>query len=570
MDIKQNSTMIIALAIAVVVVMSVMVPIISDTMDNAGSGGGGSEAKTYTNTGSVYLEELKDNSAYTIRITSDGSSVTITKDTTTLLTKTIGNEDWTVPIGIRDWVSEDEYQDQMKSLIVLSYKAESDVVDLNFLDYDISYIEDSEYGGSYANMNGGKYFEIVVNGTDITLTVYNSDNTVSDGFDSPMTAVISDSGEYVLAESPIVAKNTEIITYLLNPYPSIGVGAYKKFVSKASDPQSIQFIPTQVPMELEGMTVMDASLDNMAYTLDTAEYEVAYKLNRMTIDTEWSGSGYSQTYTNDITSFIVPVTVTVSEETGGDYRNDTGDLNTYYEKMEDSFIATVELDGGGPKVYFGDEGVPCYSGIPFAGKGFMMGFTTSSGTLYFQYGTGRYSNVQYEADEDTMYLYRQDIYNQTSDLLWRITSEGDYVLSRTDDGSADIYLTEDSEVYLTGFIGDGYDLYIIGTPKDNKVYVSEVNARSEEYTEIGSAVFNFDGYLLESVTLTDEGNEIEISFDDSEDGMLYGGIVPVSISTGSGGGGSGSLSPTLVTVLSIIPIMVLVGLVLMAVRSMKV
>lgn len=39
MDIKQNSTMIIALAIAVVVVMSVMVPIISDTVDNAGMGG---------------------------------------------------------------------------------------------------------------------------------------------------------------------------------------------------------------------------------------------------------------------------------------------------------------------------------------------------------------------------------------------------------------------------------------------------------------------------------------------------------------------------------------------------
>lgn len=567
MDIKQNSTMIIALAIAVVVVMSVMVPVISDTMDNAGSGNGSSEAKTYTNMGSVYLEELKDNSAYTIRITSDGSSVTITKDSTTLLTKTIGNEDWTVPIGIVDWKN-DQYQDQMKTLDVLSYNAESDVVDLTFLDYDISYIDDSDYS-SYTNMNGGKYIEIVVNGTDATLTVYNSDNTVFDGFNSTMTAVISDSGEYVLAESPIVAKNTEIITYMLNPYPSIGVGAYKKFVSKASDPQSIQYIPTQIPMELEGMTVMDARLDNMAYTLDTAEYEVAYRLNKMTIDTEWSGSGYSQTYTNDITSFIVPVTVTVSEETGGDYRNDTGDYNTYYEKMEDSFIATVELDEE-PKVYIGDDGISCYSGIPFTGKGFKMGVTTNSGTMYFKYGTGRYSNVQYEAEEDTMYLYRQDISNQASDLLWRVTSEGDYVFSETDDGSADIYLKEDSEVYLMGAIGDGYDLYIIGTPKENKVYVSEGNARSGEYTEIGSAVFNFDGYLLESVTLTDEGNEIEITFSGSEVGMLYGGIVPVSVSTGSGGGGSGSLSPTLVAILSVIPIMVLVGLTMMVIRSMKV
>lgn len=567
MDIKQNSTMIIALAIAVVVVMSVMVPVISDTMDNAGSGsGGGSSAPTYTNTGSVYLEELKDNSAYTIRITSDGSSVTITKDSTTLLTKTIGNEDWTVPIGITDWV---EHQDQMKTLLVLAYTAKSDAVDLNFLDYNISYIDDSDYS-SYANMLGGKYFEIIVNGTDATLTVYNSDNTVSDGFNGPMTAIISDSGEYVLAESPIVAKNTEIITYQCNPYTSIGVGAYKKFVSKASDPQSIQFIPTQTQIELEGMTVVGARLDNMAYNLDTAEYEVAYRLNKMTIDTEWSGSGYSQTYTNDITSFIVPVTVTVSEETGGDYRNDTGDYNTYYEKMESSFIATVELDGGDPKVYIGDNEVACSSGIPFTGKGFKIGVTTNSGTLYFQYGTGRYSDVQYEADEDTMYLYRQDISNQASDLLWRVTSEGDYVFSETDDGSAEIYLTEDSEVYLMGAIGDGYEFYIIGTPKENKVYISEVNARSGEYTEIGSAVFNFDEYLLESVTLTDEGDEIEITFSGSEDGILYGGIVPVSVSTGSGGGGSGGLSPTLVTVLSIIPIMVLVGLVLMAVRSMKV
>lgn len=47
MDIKQNSTMIIALAIAIVVVMSVMVPVISDTMDNADSSNGGGIVPRY-------------------------------------------------------------------------------------------------------------------------------------------------------------------------------------------------------------------------------------------------------------------------------------------------------------------------------------------------------------------------------------------------------------------------------------------------------------------------------------------------------------------------------------------
>ena len=217
---------------------------------------------------------------------------------------------------------------------------------------------------------------------------------------------------------------------------------------------------------------------------------------------------------------------------------------------------------------YGGESAPCDSGLPFAGKGYTIGVTVNSNTMYFQYGTGRYSEANYFVEDDIMYLYRQDISNQATDLLWRVASEGDYVYSETDNGHAEIYLTEDSEVYLMGEVGDGYDLYIIGTPTDNMAYISEKNARSGQYTEIGPAKFNFDGYLLESVTLTDGDEQIEITYDGNLEGILYGGIVPVSISTGSGGG-SGGLSPTLVTMLSVVPILVLVGITLMVIRSMR-
>ena len=104
MDIKQNSTMIIALAIAVVVVMSVMVPIISDTMDNAGSGGGGSN-NSYVNEGSMYMKSknsMANDEVHFLSFINTGSKIEFRIDGDIYTEKNItGTDFWNYPIIIQ-------------------------------------------------------------------------------------------------------------------------------------------------------------------------------------------------------------------------------------------------------------------------------------------------------------------------------------------------------------------------------------------------------------------------------------------------------------------------------------
>ena len=643
MDIRSNSTMMIALAIAVVVVTGVMVPVISDTIDNAGSGGGGgSSAQPYVNEGEIYLKSAEGYNT-TIRITSNENDVVITKDGTVLETLQKGGESWGIPILM---CTETYDGDLYKELITVNYWVYNSATDgttsytgIQYYSYNVN----DYYLNSYSIYNG-EYVEIITNNGEAYLTFYYDDDSTEEWDPLPFDALISEDGEWVWAEAPVVSSSSEIIMYGYDSPKNIteesqsttryinysfwgmGVGTYSEWTQNVDTPKNI--LVDNDYSELNWSTDADSGtmyLLDWVYAIDSEANDYGYRLNSISLTTVWAQrSGnvvhVGPDYTDVYTKFLVPKTVKAGGETQAGWLTkdmpseqitiscrevETGKMAVYYNQwdyyaehgeypepiyiqdMTENPILVLAI-GETWAAYI--DTLPSNLDDPYQGE---------QGKIRFGGGYVFTFSLKINPNGTASYKNNAEIEGQTitkSDLIAYISPNGNLVPYYNENApksntlySFFAYMNapeniEDDEVWINAILSNGYNsptVHGMGTKRTPDSFYE---------SESLSATYTTNGYYVTGMNITvtypSESTEYNVSFTGQTPPEPYDIAWPPEISGDmiysvafsvvesgteeTSGGGSGGLSPTLVTVLSIIPIMVLVGLVLMAVRSMKV
>lgn len=238
----------------------------------------------------------------------------------------------------------------------------------------------------------------------------------------------------------------------------------------------------------------------------------------------------------------------------------------YYTKITQSTDMTItasysdELDEG-VMIVNGEEFVPLdYDIFVFP---YMLGhFAVFDGYARFLISGLNYDVAEVHGDSvtftDTMTSNGTETYE---DLLYVATKTGEYMscYSSFYDEYPDVYLDTDSELFIYAFDNDvRLSVNIVGSPADNVVIATD----TFDFVTYGSATFSLDDGLYESMTF--EANDTEYVWSGSQIDTF---IAPVQVGSGSGSGGS--VSGTLATLLTIVPILVLAGLVLMTVTMFR-
>ena len=618
MDIKHNATMIIAMAVAVVVVSGVMVPVVSDATNNSGSGGGGSsDSQIYTNTGDYYYRVIQANDDFSIKILNDTNNVVISKyDTAESVIYTIpkGDTGWTIPVCLFGDGSGFQPAD-------LVWYADS--FDVGNTDV---YLENGAIGV-------GEYITMDAVGTNIIFTLYDDTHTQIDTWNEDTYGIIFDDGEWVYADKPIVASNSQILLTSYEAHTkqveivdgtSQTVTASYDYRFTASGTYSIwqqhdgDTLPGEGGMWWSAEPGDSLPLDTLTYSMSVSDTSNGMKLDGITVIGEYAENGATATVTDTFTKFVVPKTVNTGGETQAGWLTkdmpsdqitiscreiETGKMAVYYNQWDyyadyndypepiyvqdmtenpilvlaigETWAAYIDtLPSNLEDSYQGEQGK-----IRFGGGGYVFTFSLKINPN----GTASYrNNAEIEGNTITK-----------SDLIAYISPEGNLVPYYNENApkSSTLYSylsyankTETANMGLNVIAMDGYENPTVNA--EGFRYENDL----EEYTVTASYTTSGRYVTGMNVTATYQSDSTEYSFpftgqtppepydmvwppDNEGNTGVYSvafSVVESGMEETSGGGGSGSLSPTLVTVLSIIPIMVLVGLVLMAVRSMKV
>lgn len=280
-----------------------------------------------------------------------------------------------------------------------------------------------------------------------------------------------------------------------------------------------------------------------------------------------------------IAGVVAPVIANVSSDNGGGgetvtYRNDSGTSDNYYITLDENSSYTVEVGDVNPEYnwpdlnvtdlntgtvhYLSETSSAIYGSnlddISVVGRGgaYLFIYGEQSGTSVTVSGT----SVTFQGEETAV---MQDA------LLLSYDESGSYVLSYTDEWYNMPYLNEDSIVYMyVGTYDEPYgthDIVIKGSSKANTVVIDDV--------ESDSAEFIMEDNRLVGVTVILNDQPTDIRFDEQYDYMGNLEIfAPVEVTIGSGSGSSG-LSPTLSTLLSVIPLVLTVGLVIGAIGFLR-
>lgn len=612
MDIKQNSTMIIALAIAVVVVMSVMVPVISDVMESDDSGSGSSEplpteTKTYTNVGDAYLQE-PDGQEHVITVDVKSDHVQFTFDGEVLLEKPIGlTDEWVVPLYYRSDYNIPEKLDAINIIWGMT--------DVNWFTYHALMIGDCHTYNSNGDMTydtgeytlpedingeGGNWLTITTNYNGNPNSIYIVKHTVRDPMPGTDEAqlYLSNQGEYAYAKNPIIKEDTLVGVDGYTCYRTAsGTTLTENYSLKVHGWDTLSEI-SQNSLYSEGNYKKDGSSHYLGaiYDIYATPYENAIKLEKIIISSPFDPLVPYNIITVD--TFIVPTEVTVEPKEypmNGYWALANGEeFDIYVSETENNEVLLyTESPETATDPFYTSMIIPSISPIiPLAiGEKFyayaalddgeaeidIMGVTDDGKRLYNAYTyevhiSGSKMTFETEIDGDL-----QEI--ELSGLYAHISTEGDYraylsaftgkisysaILyspynTNTDVGMDVVAVADGSKILWS----DG-GVYDSDTGSEWKSESAKITYLRENGMNTG---IKLEGSFQNGDTLN---TEIRYGSVDTQSGSDVQAYTLFSVGTSGGSGGSGGLSPTLVTVLSIIPIMVLVGLVLMAVRSMKV
>lgn len=597
MDLKHNSTVVIALAIAVTVVMGMMIPIINDTINSGNSGNSGSPiapAETITNEGIVYLEAM-DLNMTPIEIRNGQDNVTVNRDGNTLYTFEKGNESWSIPLNL------DMYRGTYGStigLFLLSYQVFQTGdnpegylkhLGLIYYDYPEAHIDRYMYN-SVADLEEGGYISIATGGSSgFQMKVYDSEDQVTSTNDLGGTHIISDNGEYAYARSPTVASDTKLImcnvdlfndsktiqgttgylSYLFNLY---GVGSVSSWISNIETPQNILCVIPSMAWHV-GNDSGTFNFNSLEYAVNTTETNGGIKVDNVTFTSVWGDANITET--NILDKFIVPTTIELPQEgqNQGDYK---------YKRAESGFTADIYAVNG---LLTTDPDDPSktwdygkyYDAFPILGDNFIVYADSNDFGIFANEST--YTADYLTINGSTLIAHNEgepDVsYENLRIFSWK---DGDYLLNAAHTESYDsghalypVYLTDDT--WFAALVGYNEGVMaqwmatVIGTPDDNSVNMAWYRENAfEEYDHNAEVTMN-DKNKVTDIALTVDDQDYVFHPDSPTGEYMIFTYIPATID--NGGSGGSVLPPALVSILLAVPLIVLAGLVIMALRMLK-
>ena len=291
-----------------------------------------------------------------------------------------------------------------------------------------------------------------------------------------------------------------------------------------------------------------------------------------------------------VSGLMVPVigSVTGSEDDGGgvgEYRNDVGELNFYFTKLtsDSSYSLTTAYSNSSPQLIIngGEPISPEYAVVIYGGNWetelSLQTRLIDGETIY--YGSLKVSNMSHfsygyfteaQITGDSIHFYNQYT-EQSFDLdgaLFLQQSTGEYVMSMNGWYPASQYLSESDFGLYYGFFGlEGMEYRIEGNAISNTVHCSDYfiyhDPQREPFTLPDPARFVIEDDILKEIIITYNGTEYhavnpEVNTTESDSNIEYM-IVPTEVRIGGEGSG---LSPTLATLLSVIPLITVVGIII--------
>ena len=445
---------VISFVVAVIIVSVVAIPVVNALTDENGSGGGDSEAITYTNTGDFYYKSATaDSSEHTLKIqSSPGSTESILIITVLLDNESVYETEFTMPgddgvVPASDSVllavcKDTEYNTNM-------YLALSNMYGVGW------FLEVGGHGEYYPGLNpetdesGNLYWVFTIQNGKITQT------SEEDSMTYDCSCYLSSTGEYVLANAPVkVAPNNEIFafgtTIVDDPEHSVewAPATYYPF-----DALMLENGNNTIPLVSQEAFVNETSADLSCTVTDVIT------VNSMSVDVSMRIDAREGTYyltaTSDNLNLLVPVTVTVGSNEPVEYVNDglryakdsTGTHTIHTAKGEDnSNIVTVDGTVSTPALFGGAEGgavMPDYL-IAIAKDGSYLQLIPGDGRLAWIMIDDSYWNVTPTSVDGSNYIYDLTISNgvmswsgtlnasdeeveHNTEIMYYVSNAGEYV-----------------------------------------------------------------------------------------------------------------------------------------------
>lgn len=287
-----------------------------------------------------------------------------------------------------------------------------------------------------------------------------------------------------------------------------------------------------------------------------------------------------------ISGVVAPVIANVSSDDGDSsssdpvtYTNSAGDA--YYSIAGSSSSMTyypVELGKWSLESSSVADREVYDSRLIFIGEGVTVGanpvLISNIPTFRVSHGEESYSAMSVSLNGTTLSFLDTNS-NQTvsiPNIVYYADPNGDYVDTR-DHYSASLtsaYATSESRIVYAIELSTypDYLITIFGTVGNNEVSIEKYDGESVIDSISDSAVFTIVDGELSTFALTINGSEYVYDVNlNEDDGFIDICLLPVTVTEGSGGGSG--LSPTLKTMLSVIPLILTVGLVIGAIGFLR-
>ena len=610
--------MIIAMAIAVVITTGVMVPIITDSLDNAGGGNTDSE-KAYENKGDVYLS-TPDGVEHTILIEVGASNVTLKYDGTVFQTLKISKEYWSIPL----WLEEYDGDITIVALECITYVGYSDPTVYDTTSIGISNLTYRGNGEAYYSTSG--VVSDLMDGDVVTITTnykgnanqifvdYIDDRDMTNGDDVIM--YLAPKGDYVLTATPVVDPTKDIIAYGTSDKEQLQTASAPYIVCRqeiigyatigeynANQETFYNSIDVYGEYYENGIEYI---WDDAIYQMTTEEVSSGIKIKSMNVSVLYLEDGGSGERTESASmKFIVPVSVEKSKETPA---------NGFWALANNSTSTTISLEttANGIAVYdvdwYDDDSatpfltvndlstfVPIMIGETFSviidstsragNEGYyanMYIFGDSAGSFW---GFAKTSVVSIEGTQITFTDWTAMEGQQVTldGLIAYISPDGTYT-SVTDTFEIDF-----SKPVWTAFFQRGGQAMVIGGSVNSPTILNDTGplditvAYTTDSDRVSGIEFSIDGgntpiehqTTMSIQPISQTRNDVQtVSFeypfyesDGYEPSKFMFSVIPIEEE--ESGGSGGSLSPALVAMVTAIPIVVIAGLVLVGVGVMR-
>lgn len=315
-NVKGFMMLAVGLIVSTILVTGVLVPVIGNAIE-------GDEA-TYTNTGEYYYSQAKEGENRTLSVTETDDSVIITCDGVAAHTITKGLDGWSIPLFACKDARDHTY------LFSIYYYVEFDTSANNI-------VKKTDINAPCLDFDGTDYNTVPVTYNINGKSVSDGEGNISDD----LMFYLTNTGDYVLSESPVVAEDQMI-------YTSDMFQTY----DPSSDPKTIKYVSIAGSGTIEtigtgkissgsgnGIFIPSAFYDWETYNSTTGQYigwfdcQSSYgweegdvvthttstpngtKLDDISLTIRWENTD-NPTQNVELTKFIVPVTVGI-EGSGG-------------------------------------------------------------------------------------------------------------------------------------------------------------------------------------------------------------------------------------------------------------